>query len=73
MLTLIEALGLLAFGWHRFGLDADAGRLQTFTFQTFLFFALTSLVSVRERRAFWRSRPERRARRRPRRSTASPA
>jgi len=31
--------------------------LQTFTFQTFLFFALTSLLSVRERRAFWRSRP----------------
>ncbi len=57
VLTLIEALGLLAFGWRRFGLSDDAGLLQTFTFQTFLFFALCSLVSVRERRAFWRSRP----------------
>jgi H+-transporting ATPase len=57
VLTLIEALGLLAFGFRRFGLEGDAGRLQTFTFQTFLFFATCSLVSVRERRAFWRSRP----------------
>jgi H+-transporting ATPase len=57
VLTLIEALGLLAVGWHRFGLSTNAGLLQTFTFQTFLFFALTSLMSMRERRAFWRSRP----------------
>ena len=57
VLTLIEALGLLAFGWHRFGLSTHAGPLQTFTFQTFLFFALSSLISMRERRAFWRSRP----------------
>jgi magnesium-transporting ATPase (P-type) len=56
-LTLIEALGLLAVGWHRFGLSTHPGLLQTFTFQTFLFFALSSLVSMRERRAFWRSRP----------------
>jgi H+-transporting ATPase len=57
VLTLSEALGLLAIGWHRFGLSTNAGLLQTFTFQTFLFFALSSLVSMRERRAFWRSRP----------------
>jgi plasma-membrane proton-efflux P-type ATPase len=57
VMTLIEALGLLAFGWRRFGLSTEAGLLQTFTFQTFLFFALTSLVSMRERRWFWRSRP----------------
>ncbi len=57
VLTLIEALGLLAIGWRRLDLAGDAGVLQTFTFQTFLFFALSSLVSVRERRAFWRSRP----------------
>jgi magnesium-transporting ATPase (P-type) len=54
---LIEALVLLAFAWHRFGLANDGGRLQTFTFQTLLFFALFSLVSIRERRAFWNSRP----------------
>jgi H+-transporting ATPase len=57
VLTLLEALGLLAIGWHRFGLSGESGLLQTFTFQTFLFFALCSLVSVRERRSFWRSRP----------------
>jgi hypothetical protein len=54
---LIEALGLLTFAWHRFGLAEDSGRLQTFTFQTLLFFALFSIVSIRERRAFWKSRP----------------
>ena len=54
---LVEALGLLAFAWHRFGLADDSGRLQTFTFQTLLFFALFSLLSIRERRAFWRSTP----------------
>jgi H+-transporting ATPase len=57
VMTLIEALGLLAFGWHRFGFATHAGPLQTFTFQIFLFFALSSLVSMRERRSFWRSRP----------------
>ena len=57
VMTLIEALGLLALGWQRFGLSIHPGLLQTFTFQTFLFFALVSLLSMRERRAFWRSRP----------------
>lgn len=56
-MTLNEALGLLAFGWQRFGLSTHAGLLQTFTFQAFLFFALTSLLSMRERRSFWRWRP----------------
>ncbi|KAF0097421.1 MAG: ATPase [Rhodospirillaceae bacterium] len=57
LVMLIEALGLLAIGWQRFDLGSDAGRLQTFTFQTLLFFALFSIVSIRERRAFWASRP----------------
>lgn len=56
-LMLIEALALLAIGWHRFGLAAGEGRLETFTFQLLLFFALFSIVSVRERGPFWRSRP----------------
>ena len=42
---------------HRFGLAGHAGQLQTFTFQTLLFFASFSIVSIRERRAFWASRP----------------
>ncbi len=57
LLMLVEALGLLALGWQIFDLSHDAGRLQTFTFLTLLFFALFSIVSIRERRAFWASRP----------------
>jgi plasma-membrane proton-efflux P-type ATPase len=54
---LAEALGLLAIGWHRLDLGSHPGQLQTFTFQTLLFFALFSILSIRERRAFWASRP----------------
>jgi len=57
ILMLIEALGLLAVGWHRFDLADDHGRLHTFAFQTLLFFALFSIISIRERRAFWASPP----------------
>lgn len=57
LLMLVESLGLLLLGWHRFDLGNGDGRLQTFAFQTLLFFALFSIVSIRERRAFWRSRP----------------
>lgn len=55
MLMLLEALALLAFAWGRLG--SSDGQMQTFSFQTLLFFALFSLVSIRERRAFWSSRP----------------
>lgn len=57
IVMLIEALLLLAFGWQHFNLSHHPRQLQTFAFQTLLFFALFSLVSIRERRAFWRSRP----------------
>ncbi len=57
LLMLAESLGALAVGWHLFGLGLAAGQLQTFTFLTLLFFALFSIVSIRERRAFWASRP----------------
>ena len=55
VLMLVEALGLLAIGSHLF--DLGGGRLQTFSFLTLLLFAVFSIVSIRERRAFWRSRP----------------
>ncbi len=55
VLMLLEALGLLAIGSRIFELAGN--RLQTFSFLTLLFFALFSIVSIRERRAFWRSRP----------------
>ena len=57
LLMLLEALGLLALGWRWFDLGANPGQLQTFTFQTLLFFALFSILSIRERRSFWASRP----------------
>ena len=57
LLMLAEALALLAMGWDRFGLGEDAGRRHTFAFLTLLFFALFSIVSIRERRAFWASLP----------------
>src|SRR5579864_1185580 len=57
LLMLAEALGLLAFGWSHFDLGHHTGQLQTFTFETLLFFALFSIISIRERRFFWTSRP----------------
>ncbi len=57
LLMLAEALGLLALAWRWFDLGNNGGRLQTFAFQTLLFFALFSILSIRERRAFWASRP----------------
>ena len=54
---LAEAMGLFAIGWRYFDLAHDVGRLQTFTFETLLFFAICSIISMRERRAFWSSRP----------------
>ena len=57
LLMTIEALGLLAIGWHWLDLGGRPGSLQTFTFETLLFFAIFSILSIRERRAFWASRP----------------
>jgi len=57
VVMVVEALGLLTIGWRAFDLVADDGALHTFTFQTLFYFALFSIVSVRERRRFWASRP----------------
>jgi magnesium-transporting ATPase (P-type) len=57
VVMVAEALGLLAVGWRVFNLGRSAGQLQTFTFQTLLFFALCSILSIRERRHFWSSHP----------------
>lgn len=54
-----EALAVLWFGWVRFGLAADDEKLFSFSFCTLLYFAVFSIVSTRERRRFWRSRPSR--------------
>lgn len=54
---VLEALALLFWGWNRFGLSTDDPTLYTFSFLTLLYFAVFSIVSVRERRRFWASRP----------------
>ena len=53
----IEALLLLWIGWSRFGLATNNGALYTFSFLTLLYFAAFSIVSARERRAFWSTAP----------------
>jgi H+-transporting ATPase len=57
LLMVIETLGLLFAGWHVFHLGGSGGQLRTFSFEALLFFALFSIVSIRERRAWWTSRP----------------
>jgi plasma-membrane proton-efflux P-type ATPase len=52
-----EALLFLGYGWSRFGLaESDAAR-STFSFLTLLAFAVFSIISARERRRFWATRP----------------
>ena len=52
-----ESLALLWFAWTRFGLATDPAALDTFSFLLLLYFAVFSVVSARERRWFWSSRP----------------
>jgi H+-transporting ATPase len=54
-----EALLLLKLGWTYFGLAADDNALDTFSFLMLLYFAVFSVVSARERRAFWSTPPSR--------------
>ena len=56
-LMLAENLALLALGWNLFGLGHDTPAAQTFSFQSLLYFALFSILSIRERSHFWHSRP----------------
>jgi len=57
ILMIAEALLLLWIGWTHFGLASDNGALNTFSFLTFLFFAVFSIISARERRRFWATKP----------------
>ncbi|MCE1196012.1 plasma-membrane proton-efflux P-type ATPase [bacterium] len=54
---LLEALGFLYFAWSRFGLATNDNALFTFSFLLLLYFAAFSIVSARERRWFWKTRP----------------
>jgi len=52
-----ESLVLLWIGWTGFGLSANDHALHTFSFLTLLYMAVFSIVSARERRRFWATRP----------------
>ena len=52
-----ETLLLLWFCWSRFGLATNNSALYTFSFLTLLYFAVFSVVSARERRAFSSTMP----------------
>jgi H+-transporting ATPase len=52
-----ETLLLLRIGWSRFGLATNTNALYTFSFPMLLYFAVFSVVSARERRAFWSTMP----------------
>jgi hypothetical protein len=54
---LAEALFLLWIGWSRFDLANNNNALYTFSFLTLLYMAAFSIVSARERRWFWATRP----------------
>ena len=52
-----EALALLGVAWRFFGLDVHEEALSTFSFLLLLYLAVFSIVSVRERRWFWSTKP----------------
>jgi H+-transporting ATPase len=53
----IEALGLLYIGSRYFGAAASDGLLHTFSFEILFYFAIFSILVVRESGHFWNSRP----------------
>jgi magnesium-transporting ATPase (P-type) len=57
VVMVVEACGMLLIGARAFDVMASGEALHTFTFQILFYFALFSIVSIRERRWFWTSRP----------------
>jgi magnesium-transporting ATPase (P-type) len=54
---LAESLLLLWIGWTYFGLATNNATLNTFSFLLLLYFAVFSIISVRERSWFWATMP----------------
>lgn len=54
---MFEALGLLWAGLRFTGINIESHEVHTFSFLILLFMALFSILCIRERGAFWRSRP----------------
>jgi hypothetical protein len=57
VVMVAETLLLLRIGWSHFGLATNNNALYTFSFLMLLYFAVFSVVSARERRAFWSTMP----------------
>jgi H+-transporting ATPase len=57
VLSIIEGIALTFLGFSYFGLSADINRLYTFAFAYLALTALFTLLSVRERSRFWKSKP----------------
>jgi len=57
LLMVVESFGLLYLGLGYLGLSLDNPTLFTFTFATLFYFAMFSILVVRERRHFWSSMP----------------
>jgi magnesium-transporting ATPase (P-type) len=58
-LMVAETLLFLGICWRRIGLASNNDALCTFSFLVLLYFAVLSVVSARERRAFWSTMPSR--------------
>jgi H+-transporting ATPase len=56
-LLVIESLLLLYIGLLRFGLGESIEQLQTFVFDFLVFSGYFTVIAVRERKHFWKSRP----------------
>ena len=54
---VVEALFALWMGWTHWDLGRNPNVLHTFSFLLMLYFGAFSVVSARERRAFWKTRP----------------
>ncbi len=57
MLIIIEGVALTFLGFSYFGLSEDINRLYTFAFAYLALTALFTLLSIRERSRFWKSKP----------------
>jgi len=54
---VLESLALLGLCWTWFGLGLNEGVLHTFSFLIMLYMAVFSIISIRERKSFWKSKP----------------
>ena len=54
---VLESLALLRYCWSWFGLVTNEGALHTFSFLIMFYMAVFSIISIRERRRFWATKP----------------